>query len=63
MKNINIYRTIIAWIVLLLVILNGFIFQSEQIRWFCYGIDFMIITECLVEFITLEKAIKNDIYR
>lgn len=63
MKSINIYRTIIAWVVLILVILNSFVFHSEQLRCFYYGIDFMIITECLVEFIALEKVIKNDIYR
>jgi len=51
MKIINIYRTIIAWIVFLLVILNIAIFQSEQVRWFAYGIDFMIISECIVELV------------
>jgi len=62
MKSINIYRTIIAWIVLILVILNCLVFHLEQIRWFCFGIDFMIISECVVESICLLKG-KNDIYR
>lgn len=62
MKSINIYRTIIAWVVLILVILNGIVFQSEQIKCFYYGIDFMIISECIVECVCVLKG-KNDIYR